>query len=91
MLKIIFFSMAIVALSLAAMPVMNIIEGVSAERDLMNAQMAALEMQQNNPEAGPSAEDLNAIEAAAGGFEDTIEDGTGELSSGFSGQAPDAL
>ena len=91
MVRVIFFCMALVALSLAAMPLMNIYKNISAERVTIDEQYAALETVNTAPEGEPSAEDLNRIESAAGdAFEDVPETG-GALSGGFSDQAPAGL
>lgn len=91
MVRAIFFCMAIVALSLAAMPLINLYKGISAERMTLEEQYAALDTVETA--AGePSPEDLNDIESAAGGTGEIAPDaGTGSLTGGFSGEAPEGL
>ena len=55
--------------------------------------MAALDVQPDGTDLAnsePNAEDLNDIEAAAGGYEE-LEDSDASFSSGFSGTKPPAF
>ncbi len=91
MVRAIFFCMALVALSLAAMPLVKVFKGISAERVTIEDQYAALETVDTTPEGEPSAEDLNRIESAAGALPEDVPATGGELSGGFSAQTPEGL
>lgn len=95
MVRFIFFCMAVMALSLAAIPLTTMVDGISGQRAdiLAVTQPAAGEATEDNYaefSSEPSADDLNAIESAAGGIAGSIED-AGSLSGGFGGTAPKAL
>lgn len=91
MVRFIFFCMAIVGLSLTAIPAMNIYNGISSERNAVMAEAETLQSVEEQMAADKSAAAaLNDIETAAGGFEDAIEDNS-ELSSGFRNTAPAAF
>lgn len=96
MVRFIFFCMAVMALSLAAIPFTNMVGGIDDQRTdiIASAEPAAGDTQNDVFASGmaeePSADSLNAIESAAGGTVGSIED-TSTLSGGFGTAAPKAL
>lgn len=98
MVRFIFFCMAVMALSLAAIPLTTMVDGIGGERAdiLAAAQPAAGDETQTADDVfaafadEPSADDLNAIESAAGGTAGSLQDAQ-TLSGGFGGTAPKAL
>ncbi len=94
MVRFIFFCMAVMALSLAAIPLINIADGIADQR----AETLAAATQAVAPETTdafaelpqePSADTLNAIESAAGAGAPAQD--TSTLSGGFGNTAPSAL
>lgn len=93
MVRFIFFCMAVMALSLAAIPFTTMVDGIDDQRaDLLaSAQPAAGDAQDDvfaTIAEEPSADSLNAIESAAGA---NNTESTETLSGGFGDTAPKAL
>lgn len=89
--------MALVAVSLAAIPAVKMYDGISGLRSatLAEAQAPAKPAEQSTETAAleveaPSVDELNAIATASGGFEGVIED-TSRIEGGFGGQTPAGL
>lgn len=95
MTRFIFTCVAVVLLSVAAIPAFQMIAGISTERQNIMTYAA-----QTSPEPAedvaldatnePSADDLNRIESAAGGWEDEIGNKS-SLTGGFRDVAPAAF
>jgi hypothetical protein len=97
MVRFIFVCMTFMAVALLSIPVTSVYDGIKGQREVNTAD--ATQAADQAPEQTivfetttdePSADDLNSVETAAGGFEDTVED-TSNFSAGFSGTAPAAL
>lgn len=95
MVRFIFFCMAVMALSLAAIPFTSVVDNIGDQRTdiIASAEPAAGETPADTfaaiPEE-PSADTLNAIESAAGGTVGSLED-TSTLPGGFGTEAPRGL
>lgn len=102
MVRFIFVCMALVALTLVSIPVRSVYDGLQDQRTAALETPTAEQLAQTTPETTedifaafdvpeePSADDLNAIATAAGGFEGAIEEDAG-FGTGFSDTAPAAL
>lgn len=97
MVRFMFLCMAVVALSLAAIPAVKMYDGISDMRSMTLAeaeQPATTETDTAEALAfeseAPSVDELNAIATAAGGFEGSIEDNS-EIRGRFGGETPAGL
>ena len=102
MVRFIFVCMALVALTLVSIPVRSVYDGLQDQRTAALETQTPEQLAEATPETTddifaafdvpeePSADDLNAIATAAGGFEGTIEEDAG-FGAGFSDTAPAAL
>lgn len=94
MVRFIFVCMTLMAVSLLSIPVTSVYDGIQNQREqtIAAAEQPAQPAEQeiSFDTAEPSSDDLNAIETAAGGFEDTTEDAA-NFAGGFTGTAPAAL
>lgn len=97
MVRFIFFCMAILALSVAAIPLTTVFDGISKERAETLADAAPAMPAQPDPDyfaaspsAAPAEDELNAIEAAAGEADRPNEDSI-NMQGGFSNTSPAAL
>ncbi len=91
MVRGIFLCMALVALSLAAMPLLQIAGGITNEKAALEAEFAALEPAQIDPAAGPSPEELNDIATAAGAEAEVSIEDQPDLNAAFSNTPHEGL